>query len=446
MKQNKERLPVVAVVGRPNVGKSTLFNRLIGKRRAITDPTPGVTRDPIDGIWEWNHRQVRLVDTGGIKLDQEDFDSAVAEKSIEYIDSADLVLLLLEAKTITPEDEEVMAYARRWTNKVVVVVNKVDHEKHESDVWNYYQYGFSRVVGISATHGRGISELEEAVEEFIPPAELLLDPEALEEKPIRIAILGKPNTGKSTLSNLLTESEASIVSPIAGTTRDVVEGSFYFEGKEFTLLDTAGIRRKRKVEENVEYYSVNRAFAAIAECDIVYLMVDAKEGLTDQDKKIAQQIVKRGRGVIIILNKWDLVQEVSNQMEAITDRVRFLFPILQFAPIMPLSAVTSQGLEPLLKKTLTIYKQLQTRIETSQLNSAIQAWMEHTEPPYPKSGGKFKVYYATQTSKNPVEFVLFCNAKKKCPDSYLSFLKNNIRKQFQVSEIPVALSLREKTR
>ncbi len=445
MSKDKDKLPVVAVVGRPNVGKSTLFNRLIGKRRAITDPTPGVTRDPIDGIWEWDDRRVRLVDTGGIKLDQEEFDSAVAEKSIEYIDSADLVLLLLEAKTITPEDEEVMAYARRWTDKVVVVVNKVDHEKHESDVWNYYQYGFSRVVGISATHGRGIEELEEMVEEFIPPSELLQDEEEGEQI-IRVAVLGKPNTGKSTLCNLLTQTEASIVSPIAGTTRDVVEGEFQFGNQKFTLLDTAGIRRKKKVDENVEYYSVNRALATIDECDVVFLMVDAKEGLSDQDKKIAQHIVKRGRGVIIVLNKWDLVQEMPNQIEAITDRVRFLFPILQFAPIIPISATTSQGLEDLLKKSISIYKQLNTRIETSQINSAIKAWLEYKEPPRPKSGSRFKVYYATQTSRNPVEFVLFGNAKKKCPLSYINYLKNNIRKEFRMKEIPIAITIREKTR
>ncbi len=446
MSKESNRLPVVAVVGRPNVGKSTLFNRLIGRRRAITDPTPGVTRDPIDGIWEWGQRQVRLVDTGGIKLDQEELDNAVTEKSVQYIDSADLILLLMEVKTITPEDEEVMAYARRWSEKVILVVNKVDHENHEADVWNYHRYGFARVVGISASHGRGISELEDAVSEFIPESELLLDPEEDIEKPIRVAILGKPNTGKSTLSNLLTQSDASIVSPIAGTTRDVVEGKFSFKGQEFTLLDTAGIRRKRKVEENVEYYSVNRAFSAIAECDIVYLMVDAKEGLTEQDKKIAQQIVKRGRGVIIILNKWDLVQEMPNQMEAITDRVRFLFPILGFAPIMPLSAVTSQGLEPLLEKSMTIYKQLQTRVETSQFNTAIQGWLEYKEPPRVKGGGRFKVYYATQTSRNPIEFVLFVNHKKRCPLSYLNYLKNNIRKQFQMGEIPIALTMREKSR
>ncbi len=437
--------PLIAVVGRPNVGKSTLFNRLIGTRKAITDPTPGVTRDPIEGVWHIGGGVVRLADTGGVITDGDMLDDLVTERSRGYFERAHVILFLLEAKELAPEDEEIAASLRPWAEKVIVVVNKVDHEKHASHIWDFYSLGFEDVIGISATHGRGIEELEERVLAHVVPAEdLSIEEDRLDQRPLRIAILGKPNVGKSTLSNALTGTDASIVSPIAGTTRDVVEGRFEYKGREFQVLDTAGIRRKKRVTENVEYYSVNRAIAAIEECDVVYLLVDAAEGLSEQDKKIATQIVKQGRGVILVLNKWDLVDEQPNQIEAIKDRVRFLFPILNFAPLLPISAETGKGIPALLKKTVEIASQLDTRVPTPQLNNALAMWLTQQEPPRVKGGGRFKIYFATQVSANPVHFVCFVNHAKRCPQSYEQYLKNCIRRTFGFHSIPVSLSFREK--
>ncbi len=437
--------PLVAVVGRPNVGKSTLFNRLIGSRRAITDPTPGVTRDPIESLWHIGGGVVRIADTGGVITDGDMLDDLVTERSQQYFKKAHVILFMLEAKELAPEDEELAATLRPWGEKVIVVVNKVDHDKHQDHVWDFFRLGFSDVIGISAAHGRGIEELENLVLSHVVPVEDdQIEEDRLDQRPLRIAILGKPNVGKSTLSNALTGTDASIVSPIAGTTRDVVTGHFSYKGRQFRVLDTAGIRRKRSVSENVEYYSVNRAIAAIEECDVVYLMVDAVEGLSEQDKKIATQIVKQGRGVILVLNKWDLVDEQPNQIEAIKDRVRFLFPILSFAPLLPISAETGKGIPALLKKTVEIATQLDTRVSTPQLNNALSLWLTQQEPPRVRGGGRFKIYFATQVSANPVHFVCFVNHANRCPQSYEQYLRNCIRKTFGFHSIPVSLSFREK--
>ena len=310
-------LPLISIIGRPNVGKSTLFNRLIGKRRAITDPTPGVTRDPIPERWLLGNHPVTLVDSGGVKLDQEGLDFAVTEKSMSLLKVSDVIVFLMDVMEITAEDQMLLESLRPYSDKVVLAVNKVDDPSREDHVWNYFSYGFQRVVGISAAHGLGIEELEDSILG-------MLDLERTEEIPdepetIKLAILGKPNTGKSTLTNLLTGRDISIVSEIAGTTRDVMQGTFVYKGTEYTVLDTAGIRRKSKVEEDVEYYSVNRAIKTIDDADAVLLMIDVNEGLAEQDKTIAQLIVRRGKGIVLVLNKSDALYGPKNQLLAIKD-------------------------------------------------------------------------------------------------------------------------------
>lgn len=439
----------VVIIGRPNVGKSTLFNRLVGKRRAITDPTPGVTRDPITERWILCGHAVDLTDSGGVKLDLEGFDELVSKKSLSLLDGADAIIFLLDCTEVTPEDHMLMKELRPYTDKIVLTVNKIDDVTREDLIWNYFSYGYQRIVGISSAHGLGIDTLEETLlgmldleDETDSAEELNAD---FETDSLKLAVLGKPNTGKSTLSNLLTGLDLSIVSPIAGTTRDVVKGGFHYKGKDFTILDTAGIRRKTKVEEDVEYYSVNRAIKTIDEADVVLLVVDSVEGLAEQDKKIANLIVRRGKGVVLVLNKIDLLKGMANEMQAIEDRVRFQFPILNFAPIQFISAANGTNISQMLDTVLKVYNQLGKRIDTAVLNDALKAWGEAYQPPR-GTEGHYKVYYGTQVSVHPVRFLFFINRKKDFPQVYVQYLKNCIRKDLGFSLVPIEISLRERER
>ncbi len=439
----------VVIIGRPNVGKSTLFNRLVGKRRAITDPTPGVTRDPITERWILCGHAVDLTDSGGVKLDLEGFDELVSKKSLSLLDGADAIIFLLDCTEVTPEDHMLMKELRPYTDKIVLTVNKIDDVTREDLIWNYFSYGYQRIVGISSAHGLGIDTLEETLLGMLDLEDETDSAEELnasyETDALKLAVLGKPNTGKSTLTNLLTGLDLSIVSPIAGTTRDVVKGGFHYKGKEFTILDTAGIRRKTKVEEDVEYYSVNRAIKTIDEADVVLLVVDSVEGLADQDKKIANLIVRRGKGVVLVLNKIDLLKGMSNEMQAIEDRVRFQFPILNFAPIQFISAANGTNISQMLDTVLKVYNQLGKRIDTAVLNDALKAWGEAYQPPR-GTEGHYKVYYGTQVSVHPVRFLFFINRKKDFPQVYVQYLKNCIRKDLGFSLVPIEINLRERER
>lgn len=435
-------LPKVVVVGRPNVGKSTLFNRFLRERKAITDPTPGVTRDPIESPCIIGNRELILIDTGGFKLERDDdFDELVSEKAVEMIGEGDLILFLMDVMDVTPEDEAFIELLRPYEEKVIVVANKVDTVEKENEVWNLYSYGFSSVIGISAEHNRNIYELEEAIEsrlEFVD-----IEGKALPNNPdIKITILGKPNAGKSTLANALTKSANSLVSDIAGTTRDVVQGHFAYGDFDFQILDTAGIRRKNKVKEDVEYYSVNRAIKSIEDADIVYLLMDVEEGLTEQDKKIATQIIKHGKGVLLVLNKWDLMTDMGNEFKAVEDRVRFLFPVLNFAPVLSISALKKRGFRELLNKTVELHKELEKRVDTNSLNKALAEWQDFNPAPIVK-GKSLKCRYLTQVSVAPLKFVLFVNREKNFPEFYSRYILNQIRKEFGFKNVPIDLEIKE---
>ncbi len=436
-------LPVVAILGRPNVGKSTLFNRLIRKRRSITDPTPGVTRDLIEETAVIGSKVVRLVDSGGVTLRSEGFDDLVTGKSYEALRNADLILLMFEAGEITPEDEELIERSRPFSDRVRVVVNKVDHDTHENLLGEFYRYGYDRVFPISAEHGRGIGELVREIERSVGDAGSKAVPEA--PSAFNIAVMGKPNTGKSTLVNQLLGTEVSVTSHIPGTTRDVVSGVFSWKGSQYRILDTAGIRRKKNVGENVEYYSVNRAIKAIDEADVVLLLIDAQQGLSDQDKKIASLVTRKGKGIILVFNKWDLMEQVPNLLRAVRDRLKFVFPILAFAPMLPVSAKDKTGLEALMKQVSTVCTQLNRRIGTAEFNDALNRWMTVNEPSR-DSRGRFKIFYGTQTQANPVEFVLFVNRKQRFPKEYIGYLTNSIRKDLGFTSVPVKVELRERAR
>lgn len=444
--ENKKykNLPKVVIAGRPNVGKSTLFNRLLHARRAITDPTPGVTRDPIEEDCFICGYPVRIMDTGGFKLEREPgtveamLDELVVEKTLASLKSADLILLLLEAGTITAEDEEFISLLRPYWSKVVAAVNKTEGGRREEEAYNFYQYGFEELIFISAEHGDRVDELSEMLVKKLDFSKV---EEGEEESKIRIAIVGKPNTGKSTLANRLTHSEASIVSDYAGTTRDIVEGDFEYKGQKFHIIDTAGIRRKAKVHENVEYYSVNRAIKSLDDADIVFHMIDAQEGLAEQDKKIVSLACERGLGVIFVLNKWDTQDQSRKTFRNAEQNMKIMFGQMSYAPVVALSALEGKGIKDLLNTALEVYGQLTHKIETGPLNTALKDWVAVYPPPASRSG-QFKVRYIVQTSTKPVNFLLFCTRPEVVSQSYLTFLKNRIRSDLGYDKIPVKLELK----
>ena len=439
----KQNVPIVAIIGRPNVGKSTLFNRLIRKRRAITDAMPGVTRDPIPEKWLLGNHPVLLVDSGGVKLDKEGLDFIVTKKSLSLLEIADVVILLMDCTEVTAEDEMLIQTLRRFSDKVILAVNKVDDPVRDVLVYDFHRFGFPRLVPLSSAHGLGIDLLEE---ELMDMLKLVESEEEVEvEQRIKIAVLGKPNTGKSTLTNALTGHDTSIVSEIPGTTRDVIMGEFSYKGSNFTILDTAGIRRKSKVDEDVEYYSVNRAIKTIDEADIVLLLIDVNTGLVEQDKKIAQLIVRKGKGVVLVFNKIDTLTGIENELDAIKDRARFIFPILSFAPIVPISAEKGIDIDKMLDVVWSVWRQLNKRIETAQLNNFLGDWSTAYEPPR-IAHRHYKVYYGTQVSANPVRFLFFVNRKKDFPDGYVRYLQNCIRRDLGFTQIPITLDMKERRR
>jgi GTP-binding protein len=437
-------LPLLVIVGRPNVGKSTLFNRLLHKRRAITDPTPGVTRDPIEDTSFINGFPLRIMDTGGFKLERvegtpdAEMDALVVDKTLESLKKADEILLLLEAGAATAEDEEFIALLRPYWHKLIVAVNKTEGGRREAEAYNFMQYGFDDLLCISAEHGDNIIELGELITSRLDFSKV---EEGEEEKFIRVAIVGKPNTGKSTLANRLTGTNGSIVSDIAGTTRDVVEGSFEYKGQKFQVLDTAGIRRKARVHEDIEYYSVNRAIKTLKHADIVFHMIDASEGLADQDKKIIAHASSSGIGVIFVLNKWDLMDADKDTFKKTEKSMKTMFGHMEYAPVLPLSALKGSGVKPLLDAAIELYGQLSKKIETSALNLALSDWVAASPPPQGRAH-QFKVRYMVQTGTNPVTFLLFATRPESVTNSYLAYIRNRIRKDLGFENIPVVLEVK----
>lgn len=438
-------LPLVVIAGRPNVGKSTLFNRFMHKRIAITDPTPGVTRDPVEGNTFINGKPVHLMDTGGYKLSRKVgtmeavMDDLVVEKTIQMLKKADLILLLLDAENWTPEDEEFINKVRPYWNKTIVAVNKTEGGKNEDVAWNYMKFGFKELIFISAEHGDHILDLAHLITSRLDFSKVT-EGEPNQEA-IKIAILGKPNTGKSTLSNRLTHTESSIVSDYAGTTRDVVEGTFRYNGKDCILLDTAGIRRKTKVHENIEYYSVNRAIKTLNKCDIVFLMIDAQEGLSEQDKKICSLAYEKGRGIIFVLNKWDTQEKGRAAIRKAEENIHIMFGQMNWAPIIEISALIGDGMKNLMDTALTLYSQLTRHVETSILNTALKDWIFKYPPPASKTM-HFKIRYMVQSSVNPVSFLIFATRPEVVPLTYITFLKNRIREDLGFDKIPIQLELK----
>ena len=439
-------LPLIVIAGRPNVGKSTLFNALTNTKRAITDPTPGVTRDPVEGTCFIAGKPVHLMDTGGYKLTRDfssresEMDDLVVAKTVEMLVKADKILLLLDSEEITAEDEELISHLRQYSSKLIVAANKCEGGRNEANAYEALKFGFSEFLCISAEKGDHLEELQEKLVNGLDFSRVTEGKE--EERSIRIAVLGKPNTGKSTLTNALTHTQASIVSDYAGTTRDVVEGNFLYNGRSIEILDTAGIRRKARVNENVEYYSVNRAIKTLDECDIAFIMIDAVEGLTDQDKKITSLAYEKGRAVIFVLNKWDLMEDKSNKaIRSVTEYIHTMFGQMNWAPVVTISAKNADGIKNLMNTALLLYEQLTRKVDTAALNLALRDWLTQYPPPATKAI-HFKVRYMTQTSINPVNFMIFATRPDNVPESYVTYLKNRIRKDLGFDQIPVQIQMK----
>ena len=439
----------VAILGRANVGKSTLFNRLVGKHRAITHASPGVTRDAVEGRMRIKDLEVALLDTGGYSREQGIIEKQVAKKVTGIADGCDLILLVVEAEGLSAEDLDFLERLRCYEEKLVLVVNKVDGEKQALNLGEFYAAGFPVLVPVSAAHGRNIQALQESIyEAAVRSGRTGKDaPETEVERKIRMTILGKPNTGKSTLLNRFLRVEKSLVTELPGTTRDPVEGKFHYRGYEMELVDTAGIRRKNKVMEDVEYYSVNRAIKSIEDADVVLLVVEAAQGISDQDKKIASLAARRGRGIILVLNKWDRLAEGKNRTEAerqwreLRDRTRFLFPSLQFAPALRISALSGWGTGRLLETVLVVFEQLNREVATARLNSLVKIWI--TEYALPVRGRNVKIRYATQTGVNPVRFLFFVNNLRGYPKRYNQYLTGRIRRDLGFDKVPLFIEVRE---
>ena len=431
---------IVAIVGRPNVGKSTLFNRLTGQKAAIVDPTAGVTRDRHYGKSEWNGREFSVIDTGGYVSGSDDVFEEEIRKQVQLaIEEADQILFMLDAvEGLTPFDEEVAKLLRRSRKPLFVVVNKVDNAMRMSLTGEFYSLGFENIYPVSGINGSGTGEL---LDDLV--AQFTAEESAPEEELPRFAVVGKPNVGKSSLINILLGEERNIVTPVAGTTRDSIYSRYNRFGFDFYLIDTAGLRKKSRVSENIEFYSTMRSIRAIEHSDVCILMIDAAEGFGAQDQNILRIIEKNHKGLIIVVNKWDLIEKTTNTHKEYEKMIREKTAPFTDIPIMFTSALNKQRIFQTLEEATRVYHNRSRRIQTSVLNDKLLPLIEHNPPPANK-GKHVKIKYASQRPLHYPAFVFFCNLPQYLKEPYKRFLENNLRKSFDFSGIPLVMYFREK--
>ena len=434
--------PLVAIVGRPNVGKSMLFNKLIGKRVSIVEDTPGVTRDRIYGETDWNGRKFTLVDTGGIepRTDNQIL-TFMREQANIAISHADVIIFLTDIKTgLTASDQEVASMLLRSGKPIVLAVNKMDSTGAiDPDYYEFYNLGMGDPIPVSAVHGHGTGDLLDACVKYFPPE----DDEEEDDDRIHVAIIGKPNVGKSSLTNRILGHERTIVSNVAGTTRDAIDS--YFENKtgKYVFIDTAGMRKKSKVDESIERYSVLRAQMSIERSDVCLILIDAQEGVTEQDTRVAGMAHEAGKACIIVVNKWDLVEKDGKTMDHMREDIRRDLGFMTYAPILFISALTGQRVDRLFELIQYVNNQASTRITTGLLNSVLADAQTRVQPPTDK-GRRLKIYYMTQTGIKPPHFVCFCNDARLFHFSYLRYLENQIRSTFGLEGTPIKMTIRQK--
>ena len=434
--------PMIAIVGRPNVGKSMLFNKLIGQRLSIVEDTPGVTRDRIYGESEWCGRKFTLVDTGGIEPNTDNQILAFMREQAQIaIDNATVIVFVTDIKTgMTASDQEVANMLQRSGKPIVLAVNKVDGTGTvDPEIYEFYNLGLGDPIAVSAVHGHGTGDLLDACLQYFPPE----DEEADESDVVQVAIIGKPNVGKSSLTNRILGQERVIVSNVAGTTRDAIDSYFENSFGKYNFIDTAGMRKKSRVEDNIEKYSVLRATMAIERSDVCLILIDAQEGVTEQDTKVAGLAHEAGKACIIVVNKWDLVEKDDKTMDHMREDIRRDLSFMTYAPILFISAATGQRVNRLFELINYVNDQSATRITTGMLNSVLADAQTRVQPPTDK-GRRLKIYYMTQVGVKPPHFVVFCNDKQLFHFSYKRYLENQIRGVFGLEGTPIIMSIRQK--
>ena len=427
---------IVAIIGRPNAGKSSLFNRLTGTKDAIVDDMPGVTRDRLYGECEYGGKNFYVVDTGGIFGEDSDFSAGIKSHVESAVRECDAVIFLVDGKAgVTGSDEEIAEFIRRGGNKpVIVAVNKLDDPKHDDIANDAYILGFETVIPISAVHKRGLYELLDAVTEILPADEN--DEDDTDSDEIKIVIAGKPNVGKSSMLNKILGSERSLVSPIAGTTRDPVDTRAEIDGQKFRIIDTAGLRRRAKFDGDLEYYSFVRTLAAVDRADVALLLMDAKDPCTDQDKRIAGHVVRKGKGIIIVVNKWDLMSG-DKKADEITKKIRDEMPFLSYAPIIFSSALSGRGVGKILQSVITISNNRKKHIATNQLNRLMRDVLAFDRLPSDRKGRTLKVYYCSQAEGEPPTFIFFVNNPSLVNNGFENHVKNKIRELEDFAGTPI---------
>ncbi|WP_167629344.1 ribosome biogenesis GTPase Der [Listeria valentina] len=432
--------PVVAIVGRPNVGKSTIFNRIVGERVSIVEDVPGVTRDRIYNTAEWLGKEFNIIDTGGIDLSNEPFLEQIRAQAEIAIDEADVIIFITNGREgVTDADEQVAKILYRSKKPVVLAVNKVDNPEMRDQVYDFYSLGFGEPYPISGSHGLGLGDLLDEVRKHFPSEEET----EYDDDVIKFSLIGRPNVGKSSLVNAFLGEDRVIVSDIAGTTRDAIDTSYSFDGQEYVMIDTAGMRKKGKVYETTEKYSVLRAMRAIERSDVVLVVLNAEEGIREQDKRIAGYAHDAGRAIIIVVNKWDAIEKDEKTMKAFTEDIREQFQFLDYAPIVFVSAKTKQRLTNIFPLINQVSENHSLRVQSSMLNDVISDAVAMNPAPMDK-GKRLKIFYTTQVAVKPPAFVVFVNEPELMHFSYERFLENRIREAFPFEGTPIRVIPRKR--
>jgi len=429
---------IVAIVGSPNVGKSTIFNRLIGDKKAIVDDAPGITRDRLYGIGNWLGKSFTLIDTGGIELADAPFQQQIRMQANIAIEEADIILFVVDGKVGVSRDDHLVSKILKKTNKpVILAVNKIDEGSHVSNIYDFYSLGLGDPIATSGLHGVGIGEILNRITDKISVEESQQD-----EETIVFSLVGRPNVGKSSLTNALLNEDRVIVSDISGTTRDSIDTPFVKDGKNYVVIDTAGLKKKGKIYESIDKYSAIRALKAIERSEIVLLVIDGKAGILEQDKHVIQYATDLNKAIIIVVNKWDIVDKETNTMSSFDKEIRKEYKFLDYAPIVYLSALTKKRIDTLFEALDMVHNAYHTRIKTSTLNQVIQeAQVMNQAPDF--NGGRVKIYYANQVSSAPPHIVFVVNDSNFMHFSYQRYLENRLRETFNFDGTPIKISLKK---